>query len=150
MIVICYDGSEDARAAIAEAATLMPGHPAVTLAVWSASEPADDGAGERDRTWAECTAAEGALRGHQAGIDCAPRVACHPGAAAEAIFEEARRNDARAIVVGRGGGDEAGECGLGPVPAALLREGDCPVLIAGPATDAGVAAGHAARTGVPV
>lgn len=155
MIVICYDGTEDARAAIAQAATLMPGHPAVALTVWSAAAPSagadtdtDAGAdGEGGRAWAERTAAEGAQRGHRAGIDCAPRAVCHPGPVAEAVLDEARRTDARAIVVGRGGGEDPGECGLGPVAAALVHEATCAVLVAGPAMEDGASEGRHVRTG---
>jgi nucleotide-binding universal stress UspA family protein len=144
MILICYDGSEDARAAIAQAATLMPGHPAVALTVWS---PASENGGEDEHAWAERTAAEGAESAHAAGVDCVPRAVCHPGGVPEAVLEEARRSEARAIVVGRGSRGEPGEEGLGPVATALLREATCAVLVAGAAIDEGVLDGRRARTG---
>jgi nucleotide-binding universal stress UspA family protein len=149
MILIFYDGSDDARAAIAQAATLMPGHPAVALTVWWAAAPsAAADPDERDgRAWAERTAAEGAQRAHRAGIDCAPRAVRHTGPVAEAVLDEARRSDARAIVVGRGGGGDPGECGLGPVAAALLRDAACAVLVAGPAVEAETREGRHVRTG---
>ena len=34
MILICYDGSADARAAIADAGRVLSGHPAIVLTVW--------------------------------------------------------------------------------------------------------------------
>jgi nucleotide-binding universal stress UspA family protein len=148
MIVICYDGSEDAREAIGQAATLMPGHPALALTVCSAPEaPGDSTAGD-GRAWAETTAADGAQRAHQAGIDCVPRIACHAGSVADAILEEARRTESRAIVAGRGGGgsDPTGG-GLGPVATALLHGATCAVLVAGAAREAHALAGRDVRTG---
>jgi nucleotide-binding universal stress UspA family protein len=147
MIVICYDGSEDAREAIGQAATLMPGHPALALTVCSAPEaPGDSTAGD-GRAWAETTAADGAQRAHQAGIDCVPRIACHAGSVAGAILEEARRTESRAIVAGRGGGSDPGEGGLGPVVTALLREAPCAVLVVGAALEAEALGSRHARTG---
>lgn len=34
MILLCYDGSEDARAAIEHAGHLLSGQPAIVLTVW--------------------------------------------------------------------------------------------------------------------
>ena len=147
MILIGYDGSEDARCAIAQAATLMPGHPALVLTVWTQAESGLTGlrSGSTDSEWAradraqadraqaeraraEGAAAEGAQLAHQFGIDCAPCVRGHRGGVAEAILEEAMRVDAQAIVVGRGrgGGDE----GLAALPSALVARARCAVLVA--------------------
>ena len=142
MILIGYDGSEDARCAIAQAATLMPGHPALVLTVWTQAESGVTGLrpGSTDSEWAradraqaeraraEGAAAEGAQLAHQFGIDCAPCVRGHRGGVAEAILEEAMRVDAQAIVVGRGrgGGDE----GLAALPSALVARARCAVLVA--------------------
>jgi nucleotide-binding universal stress UspA family protein len=148
MILICYDGSEDAREAIGQAATLMPGHPALALTVWSSAEACGNGDATDARLRAETTAADGARRAHQAGIDCVPRIACHTGSVADAILEEARRTESRAIVAGRGGGgsDPTGG-GLGPVATALLHGATCAVLVAGAAREADALAGRAVRTG---
>jgi nucleotide-binding universal stress UspA family protein len=135
MILICYDGSGDARAAIGQAATLMPGHPALVVTVWTPAEPGSNGAGTDERTWAEAVAADGARCGHAAAIDCAPHTVCHRGTVAEAILKEADRLDARAIVTGRGGAAAGDLRKIGPVPSALLREARCAVLVAGPALE---------------
>jgi hypothetical protein len=84
MILICYDGSEDAKSAIHHAGTLLPGSPATVLTVWEpyitilTRTPGGMGpvAGVVDieeldkgsREAAEREAAEGAALAHDAGI----------------------------------------------------------------------------------
>ncbi|HEY2320358.1 MAG TPA: universal stress protein [Solirubrobacteraceae bacterium] len=135
MIIIGYDGSADARAAIKQAGILMPGHPALVLTVWGPPAPEHLPQPEVVRSpgqaRAEELAAEGALLGHQLGIDCRPGTRRHRTTVAAAIVAEARRADAQAIIVGRGGHDHAGP--LGSVARAVVREARCAVLVAGAA-----------------
>ena len=141
MIIIGYDGSLDARAAIKQAGMLMPGYPALVLTVWG--PPAPERLSEPEirsaaQTRAEDLAAEGARLGHQLGIDCRPGTRRHRTTVADAIVAEARRVDAHAIIVGRGGLTESSP--LGSVSRAVVREARCAVL---------VAAGAAHRAGSP-
>jgi nucleotide-binding universal stress UspA family protein len=143
MIVIGYDASQHARAAIKQAGILMPGHPALVLTVWG--PPAHQDLAESDvvmteaQARAEAMAADGALLGHQLGIDCQPRTLRHcttiaeaivaeARPIAEAIVAEARRVEARAIIVGRG--EDAEGAPLGPVARAVVRDAHCAVLVA--------------------
>jgi nucleotide-binding universal stress UspA family protein len=134
MIVIGYDGSENARAALTQAATLMPGYPAVVLTVWEAAEPRPGEAAPagQDQTWAEEVAAEGIELAHQVGIDCTSRTRHRTGTVAGAILEEADEIGASAIVVGRAE-TPLEPAGLGAVVSTLLRESPCAVLVARPA-----------------
>ena len=135
MIVIGYDGSENARAALTQAATLMPGYPAVVLTVWGAAEPrlGEAAPAGQDQTWAEEVAAEGVELAHQVGIDCTSRTRHRTGTVAGAILEEADEIGASAIVVGRRAGTPMEPAGLGAVVSTLLRESPCAVLVARPA-----------------
>ena len=89
MILICYDGSDDARAAIEVAGQLVGGQRATVLTVWQpfaevlASTPLGLGiapgvldieeADNASRTAAERLAAEGAELARQAGFNAQPR-----------------------------------------------------------------------------
>lgn len=142
MIVIAYDGSDDARAAIGQAATLMPGHPALVLSVW---EPAfqmltalaDAGGvrrpGDRDpsssRDMERC-AAEGARLAQEAGIDCTARTRARTGTVAATILGEAEDVGATAIIVGRRGPDTPGTSRLGSTARAVVDHARCAVLVA--------------------
>ncbi|HYZ82519.1 MAG TPA: universal stress protein [Solirubrobacteraceae bacterium] len=141
MIVIAYDGSQDARVAVKQAATLMPGHPALVLSVWGPPAPEDGASPEAVQTeaHAEVVAADGALLGHQLGIDCRPRTRRQGTTVAEAIVAEAERAEAGAIIVGRGGGPDGAS--LGSVSRAVVRDAACAVLLA-----AGTAARAASST----
>jgi nucleotide-binding universal stress UspA family protein len=77
---------------------------------------------------AEGLAADGALLGHQLGIDCRPRTRRQETTVAETIVAEAERADAGAIIVGRGGGPD--DASLGSVSRAVVRDAACAVLVA--------------------
>ena len=132
MIIIGYDGSPDARAAIKQAGMLMPGYPALVLTVWGPPAP-DDGSESvivrsPAQARAEELAADGARLAHQLGVDCQPGTRRHRTTVAEAIVAEAREADAHAIIVGRGG--RATSAPLGSVSRAVVREAGCAVLVA--------------------
>lgn len=134
MILICYDGSESARTAVTQAATLMPGYPAVILTVWGVAEPrvGEPGASEYERTWAAEAAAEGARLGHQVGIDCTARTRRRRGSVADAILQEADDIAASAIIVGRQDSGDRELPGIGAVAWMLLLNAPCAVLVARP------------------
>src|SRR5947209_16860627 len=111
MIVIAYDGSDDARAAIGQAAKLMPGHPALVLCV---VEPVDRPNRDGTQAVTPC-ASEGVQVAREFGIDCSASTRTRIGTVAATILAEAERLDAGAIVVGRHGLSSPRSAGLGSV-----------------------------------
>ncbi len=144
MILIAYDGSDDAKAAIERAAELVSGQPATVVTVW---EPyielltrypaagglvAGDDAGEIDdasRSAAEGSAEEGAALARAAGLDASSRAVARQDSIVEALLNEADRINAGAIVTGSRGLGGLGSVLLGSVSHALLQHADRPVLI---------------------
>src|SRR5947199_4490939 len=141
MITIGYDGSLDAREAVRQAGTLMPGHPALIITIWGSSErvisplaPVGDSPStdRMARERAQRCAEEGARVGHAAWIDCTARACVQEGTVADTLVAEARRLGSRAIIIGRGGGARPG---VGEVSQAVLQSARCPVLIVDGAAD---------------
>jgi nucleotide-binding universal stress UspA family protein len=144
VILICYDGSADARAAIADAGRVLSGHPAVVLTVWepitevlvrtpagtalmaglSAPMPADREA----ETEAHRVADEGADLARAAGLDASPRVCAQSGSVADTIIAQADRANATAIIMG-----SRGRTGLqslmGSVSHAVVQRSDRAVMV---------------------
>lgn len=159
MILLCYDGSDDANAAIDRATTLFAGAPATVLTIWQPyaqmvtqngfgfayvmpAVEADeiDAATERD---ALATAHEGADRAARAGMAAQARVEAPAGAVPGAILEIAREIDADAIVVGTRGRGGLRSMLLGSVSHAVVQHADRPVVIV--PSPAIVRARHAVR-----
>ena len=144
MIVIAYDGSDDAKAAIERAGELMPGHPARIVTIWepyiqmltrypaSGAILAGDDSGEIDRatrTAAEDKAEEGARLARSAGLDATAYAIARQDSIAETLLTEADRANASAIVTGSRGLGGLGSLLLGSVSHALLQRADRPVII---------------------
>ena len=145
MILIAYDGSDDAKSAIQHAATLLPGYPAVVLTVWEpfltmmmrspagmgsvAGVPDIEGIDDACRQSAEARAEEGAQLARDAGIDARARVVSRLGSIAEAILKEAADADATAIVVGSRGLTGVKSLLLGSVSHGVLQHADRSVLV---------------------
>jgi nucleotide-binding universal stress UspA family protein len=145
MILIAYDGSKDAKAAINRAATLMPGHPAVLLTVWATFEETmtrtatpfgtmagvgnikeiDDGTQKAALRQAE----EGAALARQAGLDAAPQTRARSGSICDTILAGADDVHAQAVIVGSRGRSELKSLLLGSVSHALLQHADRSVLV---------------------
>ncbi len=145
MILLCYDGSEDARAAIRQAGKLLAGKPATVLTVW---EPFIEvltrtsygvvmpmGAldiGEIDkinRDGAQSRAEEGAELAREAGLDAAPRSCARVTTFAAAILEIAGEVDAAAIVVGSRGLTGVKSLLLGSVSHGLVHHADRTIIV---------------------
>jgi nucleotide-binding universal stress UspA family protein len=145
MILIGYDGSDDAKAAIEQAASLFPDQTAVVLTVW---EPYSEIVGrtpaalgilaglddtqqvdEECRKSAEETAESGAGLARTAGLAASPGIHSRRGSVAEAILAAADRADARAIVLGSRGLGGVGSLLLGSVSHAVLQHTDRAVVI---------------------
>ena len=144
MILICYDGSADARAAIAQAGRVLAAHPAIVLTVWepitevlartaagtaliagmSAGMPAD----EEAETEARRVADEGAELARAAGFDASPRICAQSGLVADTIIAQADRANATAIVMGSRGRTGM-QAWLGSVSHAVVQHGDRAVMV---------------------
>ena len=145
MILIAYDGSADAQAAIDLAGTLMSGESATVLTVWepfvelmarvgagSAMAMADVDFEELDRAseqQARQQADEGVERAREVGLDANSRVRARRRSIAETILEEADAVGARVIVVGTRGLTGMKSLLLGSVSHALLQHADRPVAV---------------------
>jgi nucleotide-binding universal stress UspA family protein len=145
MILIAYDGSDDAKSAIEHAATLLPGYPAVVLTVWepfltimtrsaAGLGPIAGMSDIRDiddasRQAATERAEQGAEVAREAGIDASARAVSRSGSIAEAILQEAERSQAAAIVIGSRGLTGLSSLLLGSVSHAVMQHADRPVLV---------------------
>src|ERR1700743_2633065 len=119
MILIAYDGSEDAKAAIEHAGNLMPGFAATVLTIWEPFATMLDrtpetlrplaqvrDADEIDRKEAgaaEESSKQGAEIARAAGLDATSLTTPRHGTTADTIIEQAAALDADAIVVGSRG-----------------------------------------------
>lgn len=137
-ILIAYDGSAGARAAIERAGELLGPRPAQVLTAWQPVSLAPLGAGmpayfpdvepafERH---ANETAAEGVALAEAAGFTARPLVAREPGGCALAIVEAGEKADASLIVVGARGLSSLKSLLLGSVSSAVLHHSRRPVLV---------------------
>ncbi len=145
MILLCYDGSEDARAAIDQVGKLLVGQAATVLTVW---EPFIEvltrtsfGFGmtggivdieEIDaatRNGAESRAEEGAQLARGLGLDAHPRTCARVSTFADAILTTARELDATAIVVGSRGLTGVKSLLLGSVSHGVIQHADRTVIV---------------------
>lgn len=144
-ILVCYDGSDDAKQAVGRAAGLFPGHRAIVLHVWeplkdAASVPPvpglygmlESGLDEMDRAGVEISAriaAEGAEQARAAGLDAEPLSVSAPGRTWRNILGVARERDVHAIVMGQRGIGGAERALLGSVSTAVVHHADRPVVV---------------------
>jgi nucleotide-binding universal stress UspA family protein len=147
-VLLCFDGSEDARRAIDDAGRLLAPRTAVVLTVWEAArdltalDPVGDTVGRLSGIYAELDAAglqaardaadHGAQLAREAGFEPRTRVAC--GSVWRTIVAIAAEEDAAVIVVGARGLSRAASV-LGSVSARVSRHAGRPVLVVPPAAD---------------
>ena len=145
-VLICYDGSEHARAAIARAGQLLRPGPAVVATVWSTLEAAAPSAllalpskvvaeavSDIDAATleaAEAMAAEGAALASAAGFDVMPKPVRGSSAVFATLVAYADELDAAAIVVGSRGRSTLAATLLGSVSTGVLHHTVRPVLVA--------------------
>lgn len=151
MILICYDGSTDAREAIAHGASLLRGQRATVLTVWTPFDAAALGlsGGVEDmqandtaaRLHAEQQAAEGARLAIEAGFDAEPRTADRRTTIADAILGEADTLQATAILMGSRGLTGVKSLLLGSVSHAVIQHADRTVIVV-PSPDVATARAH--------
>lgn len=147
MILICYDGSADARAAIDRAGQLMPGSEATVLVIWETLVETmtrhgslgvggamvgvygDDGTDSALQKAALDTATDGAQRATAAGLVAQPRIVGRHDDIAADILAVADDADADVIVLGTRGLGSVKSLMLGSVSHAVLHHADRPVMI---------------------
>jgi len=143
MILIAYDGSDDAKAAVQHIAELVPGQPAVVVTVWEqylqlltrypatsllAAEDSEQ-IDNASRTQAESSAEEGAALARSHGLEATGHAVAVRDSIADTLLAEADRVNAGAIVVGSRGLGGLGSLLLGSVSHALLQRADRAVVI---------------------
>jgi len=139
VILIAYDGSDDARKAVRAAVELFS-EPAVVLCVHTpatdeaaaqADTSAMPAASDDSHSLTRVVAAEGAELARAAGLEAEPVVAEGGGVAAvaNAIVRGADEHQARAILVGRRGRSKLQSVVLGSVSSAVVERATRPVLV---------------------
>jgi len=158
MILICYDGSADSKAAVQTAAALMPGQPATVLTVWEPfvevlthlgpgaglwpegidhtrlDEAAQDAAADRAR--------EGVHQARRAGLSAEARTSARNRTMVETILRAADAVQAHAIVLGTRGLTGITSVTLGSVSQGVLQHADRPVFVVPSETVAGNRTNH--------
>lgn len=145
MILICFDGSDDARAAIEHAGRLLRGQPATVLTVWEPFtqvlvrttfgpvplSPEFDVVqiDAATRRHAEELAEEGAGLAREAGLEAQARTCPQIGTIALSILQEAEKVDATAIVIGSRGLTGMKSLLLGSVSSAVVQRADRAVIV---------------------
>lgn len=148
MILLAFDGSADARAAIDHAAQLMPGSEVTVITVWeplfdalmrSGSMGAGIGMGgftgdsvpidEDTRAAALERAREGADLASTLGLVASARCAPRRSGVAHTILAAAAHVDAGVIVMGTRGLSGVKSFLLGSVSHSVVQHADCPVLV---------------------
>jgi nucleotide-binding universal stress UspA family protein len=146
MILICYDGSTDAKAAIEHAGELLDGRPATVLTVWvpfmevlARSTPSGlglapgtvdvDRIDEASRQSAEQLADEGAELARKAGFDAQPRTCSQVTTIASAILSQADEVGASAVVMGTRGLTRIKSLLVGSVSHAVIQNADRSVVV---------------------
>ena len=144
-VLLAYDGSAHAKAAIERAGAVLQHGPAVVATAWTSFEGAAPAAllalpgdmvrdsahmlDEAGREAAEELAAEGAELARAAGFDAEPRAVRSSGPFFAALLHEARELDARVIVAGSRGRSTIAAAVLGSVSTGILHLAGRPVLI---------------------
>jgi nucleotide-binding universal stress UspA family protein len=144
-VLLAYDGSAHAKAAIERAGAVLQHGPAVVATAWTTFEGAAPAAllalpgdmirdsaqalDEGGRETAEQLAAEGAELARSAGFDAEPRAVRSSGPFFAALIEAADELDARAIVAGSRGRSALAAAVLGSVSTGLLHHTSRPVMI---------------------
>ena len=139
MILICYDGSTDAKEAIACGARMLRGQRATVLTVWSPFDTAALGlaggvedmqeSDEAGRLHAEHQAEAGARLAIELGFDAESRTVDRRTTIADAILGEADALEATAILMGSRGLTGVKSLLLGSVSHAVIQHADRTVIV---------------------
>jgi nucleotide-binding universal stress UspA family protein len=142
-LLVCYDGSDDAKYAIETAATLFPGGRTLVASVWQrlaglgsiswTGEPngmvnsveLDRAAADHGKRLAE----QGARIAHEAGLDAEPLPVEAVGPIWKTIVEVGAAHDASAIVIGSRGLTGLRAMLLGSVSSAVVHHAGRPTMV---------------------
>jgi nucleotide-binding universal stress UspA family protein len=142
-LLLCFDGSEDAKHAIEHAGRLLGGRDALVVTVWQ-PPPALGSLGfahatdstfdfvEVDRAAAELggrVAGDGVRIAEEAGLHAEPVAVEATGPVWKTIIEIADRNDAATIVMGSRGLTGLSSMLVGSVSSAVVHHADRPTLV---------------------
>jgi nucleotide-binding universal stress UspA family protein len=141
-LLVCYNGSEDAKHAIREATSMFgPGRTALVLSVWqdAAALPAFAWAGASlpdlkevfaaARAGAERIAEEGAGVARATGLDPTPIVAEAKGPIWTAVEDVCAEHDVEAVIVGSRGLSGVKSILLGSVSSGVVHHATRPVVV---------------------
>jgi nucleotide-binding universal stress UspA family protein len=147
-LLLCFDGSDDAKHAIRETASMFgPGRAAVVLSVWQDADalPAFAWAGAAlpdledvfaaARQGAERIAEDGAGIARAAGLDPTPIVAEAKGPIWMAVEEACAAHDVEAVVVGSRGLSGVKSILLGSVSNGIVHHATRPVVVVRPTVE---------------
>ena len=144
LVVIGYDGSDDAQRAIDLAGGALRAEAALVVNVWSvpitvtqpgapfgAPAPPFEAELQRFEQAARRLAEEGAGRARQAGLSAEAHLArgATPAEIATVLCDLAEDRGATLVVVGRRGQSRLKEVVVGSVSNAAVHDGRCPVLV---------------------
>jgi len=144
-LLIAYDGSEHAHAAVASAARLFPGRAAVVVTAWrsvkdvvpaslvalpaSVAHEAQLKMDEAARNEAQGLADAGAVLARDGGLDARAQAIEAAGAIWPAIVRAAEEVGAEAVIVGSHGRSPMRSAILGSVSAGVVNHSERPVLV---------------------
>ena len=144
-VLLCFDGSDDARRAIERAAAILGGGPALVVHVWEplssvilrnplihSPGPLAEQAADLDEAGAEAAerlTAEGVEVARAAGFDAAPLCLRSDQRVWPAIVRLAEERRARAVVVGSRGLSKVGSMLLGSVSNGVVHHCRQPSLV---------------------
>ena len=144
MVLICYDRSPDAKAAIDHGASLLKGEQATVLTIWQpfvnivahtptfglgAAAVESKKIDEESLKAAEGRAEEGVQLAKEAGVRALVRVVPQAITTADTILAEAEALEASAIVMGSRGLTGVKSLLLGSVSHAVMQHADRPVIV---------------------
>jgi nucleotide-binding universal stress UspA family protein len=143
MILIAYDGSDDAKAAIERGGQLLPGQQATVLTIWeelvdvlartgsvfALGEVDYESVDKQSEEQARERAQEGAKYAEQAGLKTAIEVRPRGDSVAGAILGAADDLKADAILMGTRGLTRFKSVVLGSVSNAVLQHADRPIIV---------------------
>jgi nucleotide-binding universal stress UspA family protein len=140
-LLICYDGSEDAKHAIERAGGLLADRPALIVTVWEPTASLDSfawsgvSAGVANFVEIDRAADEGVRIAKEAGLEAEPVAIKAAGPVWKTIVETAERCDVAAIVMGSRGLTGVRSMLLGSVSNAVVHHTERPTLVISRAND---------------